>query len=238
MDYKKLEELSYKKLCEIANKLEIPIKRSKDSMYKEIKNVFKEYETYKKTKIDKYIKEKEIKKTKDYSIYLVENKDDNKKYIMKSFKKNKSSSSLNREVELQKLASDFDIAPNIVDIDTVSKYIIMENMDKHINLSKEITNKQQKQIISILKKLDKSQVYHDNIKIENFMYKGDNLSIINFSKSKPITNNLIAKYNTDTPNLTLSSLSLVLELKDKNFNKSSYELLLKYISEDKRSNWI
>lgn len=238
MDYKKLEELSYKKLCEIANKLEIPIKRSKDSMYKEIKNVFKEYETYKKTKIDKYIKEKEIKKTKDYSIYLVENKDDNKKYIMKAFKKNKSSSSLNREVELQKLASDFDIAPNIIDIDTVSKYIIMENMDKHINLSKEITNKQQKQIISILKKLDKSQVYHDNIKIENFMYKGDNLSIINFSKSKPITNNLIAKYNTDTPNLTLSSLSLVLELKDKNFNKSSYELLLKYISEDKRSNWI
>ena len=92
MDYKKLEELSYKKLCEIANKLEIPIKRSKDSMYTEIKNVFKEYETYKKTKIDKYIKEKEIKKTKDYSIYLVENKDDNKKYIMKSFKKNKSSS--------------------------------------------------------------------------------------------------------------------------------------------------
>ena len=114
----------------------------------------------------------------------------------------------------------------------------MENMDKHINLSKEITNKQQKQIISILKKLDKSQVYHDNIKIENFMYKGDNLSIINFSKSKPITNNLITKYNTDTPNLTLSSLSLVSELKDKNFNKSSYELLLKYISEDKRSNWI
>ena len=238
MDYKKLEELSYKKLCEIANKLEIPIKRSKDSMYKEIKNVFKEYETYKKTKIDKYIKEKEIKKTKDYSIYLVENKDDNKKYIMKAFKKNKSSSSLNREVELQKLASDFDIAPNIIDIDTVSKYIIMENMDKHINLSKEITNKQQKQIISILKKLDKSQVYHDNIKIENFMYKGDNLSIINFSKSKPITNNLIVKYKTDTPNLTLSSLSLVLQLKDKNFNKSSYELLLKYISEDKRSNWI
>ena len=238
MDYKKLEELSYKKLCEIANKLEIPIKRSKDSMYKEIKNVFKEYETYKKTKIDKYIKEKEIKKTKDYSIYLVENKDDNKKYIMKSFKKNKSSSSLNREVELQKLASDFDIAPNIVDIDTVSKYIIMENMDKHINLSKEITNKQQKQIISILKKLDKSQVYHDNIKIENFMYKGDNLSIINFSKSKPITNNLITKYNTDTPNLTLSSLSLVSELKDKNFNKSSYELLLKYKSEYKRRNMI
>lgn len=238
MDYKKLEELSYKNLCEIANKLEIPIKRSKDSMYTEIKNVFKEYETYKKTKIDKYIKEKEIKKTKDYSIYLVENKDDNKKYIMKTFKKNKSSSSLNREVELQKLASDFDIAPNIVDIDTVSKYIIMENMDKHINLSKEITNKQQKQIISVLKKLDKSQVYHDNVKIENFMYKGDNLSIINFSKSKPITNNLIAKYNTDTPNLTLSSLSLVLQLKDKDFNKSSYELLLKYISEDKRSNWI
>ena len=84
---------------------------------------------------------------------------------MKTFKKNKSSSKLKKEAKLQEMASEYSIAPKVIEIDTVSKYIVMEKLDIHLldvikKQKRDITKSQQKQIINIFKCLDKAKVFH------------------------------------------------------------------------------
>lgn len=164
------------------------------------------------------------------------------KYAMKTFRKQKSSNMLLREANLQKMASDVGIAPNIIDIDTVSKYIVMEKLDRHLlDIIKDqngiITKEQQKQIVSIYKNLDKVKVFHGDSNLLNFMYKGSDLYIIDFGVAKEITPNLVKNLGTNTPNVDIMIPGIATKLKEKGFSRSSYKYIIKCLSDYQKSQY-
>ena len=163
----------------------------------------------------------------------------NKEYAMKTFKKNKSVRALEREVLLQIRASREGAAPEVVDYDTNLRYIVMPIMDTNLV---EILRKQknilkvaqQRQIISIFKKLDSAKVFHADSNFLNYMFLGDRLYMIDYGMSKEITNTLIDKLGTETPNLHIMTLGLVVKLKDMGLASQSYSYLIRYLSKQQR----
>jgi tRNA A-37 threonylcarbamoyl transferase component Bud32 len=238
MNFTKLEKLNFSELKEHARKMGLKMKRDKKTLILDITEAFKEYEQYKTEKIDKYTKDKQLgDKGKEGTTYLV--KTEGHEYAMKTFRKKKSSKTLLNEAELQKLASTSGVAPEVIDIDTVSKYIVMEKMDRHLidSMKKQngnLNKTQQKQIIKIFQKLDCIGVFHGDSNILNYMYKGRKLYIIDFGMAKLINNSLIQKLGTQTPNIDIMILGMVLKLKELKCPPSSYEHFLPYISESQK----
>jgi len=234
-----LKKIKYDELKNIAKDMDIEIPRSKDKLIDSMIKCFEEYEKYKKNKIDKYEKIKQLgEKGKEGITYLVKTSK-GKEYAMKTFKKNKSSSKLKKEAKLQEMASEYGVCPKIVEIDTVSKYIVMEKLDTHLldiikKQNRDITKSQQKQIISIFKGLDKAKVFHGDSNILNYMFKDKKLYIIDFGMSKEIDDKLIKKLGTDTPNLHLMNLGFILKLKELQCLESSYSHLLTYVSDTEK----
>ena len=234
MDSKYLHNLSYTDLKKIAEGMEIEIDRKKDTLIENILVCFRKYEDYRKEKIDKYKKINQLgNEGKEGITFLVKTKE-GRQYAMKTFRKTKSSTRLRLEAELQEKASILGIAPKVVEIDTVSKYIVMEKLDKHLyDVLKEqdgnLTEDQQKQIIHIYKSLDEAEVFHGDSNILNYMFKKNKLYIIDFGMGKEIDSKLKRKLGTDTPNMTLMNLGFILKLKELECNPSSYEYLLKFV---------
>ena len=235
-----IKTLSYTDLKEIATNMDIKIPKSKVELVDVMIDCFKEYEKYRKNKIDKYEKIKQLgNKGKEGVTYLVKNIKNGNEYAMKNFRKNKSSDKIRKETELQKKAFEYDISPEIIEIDTVSKYIVMEKLDKHLyDIMKKhngnITKTDQKQIINIFKTLDKALVFHGDSNIMNYMFKGKKLYIIDFGMGDFIDEKLIKKLGTKTPNLDLMNLGFILKLKEFNSPESSYSHLIKYVSEENK----
>ena len=238
MENIKLENYNFTELKDIATNMNLTIHRSKNGLIEEITRAFQEYEDYKTEKLDKYIRGNQIgERGQQGTTYSVFDRD-GIEYAMKTFRKHKSSTNLQKEFDLQKLAANCGASPNVIDIDTVSKYIIMDKMDTHlVDTMKEqgpLTKLQQKQIIHIYKKLDNAKVYHGDTNLLNYMYKGTKLKIIDFGSASSITPSLIRKLGTDTPNITIMTLGLVLKLKDMKYQKTSYEYLIKYLTDEQR----
>lgn len=243
MNRDNLDKFTYLELKNIATDLHLNVRKSKDDMIGDILKAFREYEKYKKDKIDKYTKGKQLGENgKEGITYSVICSTDGKEYAMKTFRRNKSSALLRKEAELQKKAADVGVAPNIIDIDTVSKFIIMEKMEKHLlSVMKaqngEMTRQQQKQIITIYKKLDEAGVFYGDNNLMNYMFKGKKLYIIDFGIAKDITSALVSRLGTTTPNITIMTLGLILKLRDMGCSSKSYEYLSKYLSEDHRQQY-
>jgi predicted Ser/Thr protein kinase len=239
MDYTQLEKYSYSELKQLAQDMDLTIRRSKSDLIGEITKAFKEYEKYKKDKLDRYKRKEQLgAKGKEGTTYLVVS--NNNEYAMKTFRKQKSSTTLCKEAELQKMAADVGVSPNVIDIDTVSKYIVMERMDCHLvdvikKQNGNLTKNQQKEILSIYKKLDKARVFHGDVNLMNYMYKNNKLFIIDFGMSKEITSALIKKLGTDKPNIHIMTLGLALKLRNMGFPLSSYDYIAKHLSEEQRS---
>jgi tRNA A-37 threonylcarbamoyl transferase component Bud32 len=237
MDDLYLKTLKYDELKNIAIDMDINIPKTKFELINKIIECFTEYEKYKKEKIDKYKKIEQLgNKGKEGVTYLVKT-NDGSTYAMKTFKKNKSSNRLRNEARLQEIASNYNISPKIIEIDTVSKYIVMEKLDKHLfDILKEkngiLNIQQQKQIIKIFKTLDECKIFHADCNILNYMYKNKKLYIIDFGMSKEIDDKLIKKLGTSTPNLDISTLGFILKLKEFNCPSISYSYLLNYINDD------
>jgi len=240
MDYSKLEKYTCVDLRLMAEKMDLRIYRGKSDLIRVITDAFKEYEAYKKDKIDKYERFEQLgKKGKEGTTFLVRTKDGSE-YAMKTFRKQKSSTNLRKEADLQKMVSNLGISPQVIEIDTVSKYIVMEKLDLHlVDLMKQqggiLTKRQQKQIISIYKKLDIARVFHGDANLLNYMYKGTKLYIIDFGMAKEITQSLIKKLGTETPNMHIMTLGMALKLRDLKCTPSSYSYIVKHLSEDQRS---
>jgi len=234
-----LKKIKYEDLKNIAKDMDIEIPRSKDKLIDSMIECFEEYEKYKKNKIDKYKKIKQLgEKGKEGVTYLVKTSK-GKEYAMKTFKKSKSSLKLKKEAKLQEMASEQGISPKIIEIDTVSKYIVMERLDTHLldvikKQNRDITKSQQKQIISIFKGLDKAKVFHGDSNILNYMFKDKKLYIIDFGMSKEIDDKLIKKLGTENPNLDLMNLGFILKLKELQCLESSYSHLLTYVSDTEK----
>ena len=135
------------------------------------------------------------------------------------------------------MAADHDIAPNVVDFDTVSKYIVMEKMDRHlVDVMKRrdgvLSQTLQKRIISIYRKLDEAGVFHGDANLMNYMFKGSQLYIIDFGMAREITTSLVNKLGTRKPNLQIMTLGLVLKLRELKAPSSSYSHLVKYLTDE------
>lgn len=235
MIYEKLNDLTYFELKTMAVEMGLKIRRSKKDLICTITKAFNEYNQYKKEKIDKYTQIKNLGEGKEGTTYLVRTKE-GREYAMKTFRKQKSSKNLRKEAELQQIAASVGISPNVIDIDTVSKYIVMDLMEthlwNHIVQNEGLLPKTfQKQIISIFKKLDSCGVFHADANIMNYMIKGKKLYIIDFGMAKQITSELKKKLKTNTPNMTFMTLGLVLKLKELNCPPQSYSYLARYISD-------
>lgn len=240
MDYSKLEKYTCSELRVMAEKMDLHVYRGKSDLIKVISDAFKEYELYKKEKIDKYERFEQLgEKGKEGTTFLVKTKDGSE-YAMKTFRKQKSSANLYKESELQKMAASAGVSPEIIEIDTVSKYIVMQKMDIHlVDLIKKqegiLKKSQQKQILSIYKKLDNARVFHGDANLLNYMCKGTKIYIIDFGMAKEITPNLIKKLGTDTPNIHIMTLGFALKLRDLKCPQSSYAYIIKHLSEEQRS---
>ena len=202
----------------------------------------KEDESYKRISKNKYKTQEQLGNTgKDAKTYRVTDKFGNE-YAMKVFKKTKSGKKISEEVALQKVCSNADISPKIIDYDTENKFIVMEKMDGHIFdvIHKQygiITEDQQKQVIRLFKTLDKIHVFHGDANLMNYMYRGSKLYIIDFGYGKEIDDAQIKKLGTSTPNMEIMLLGFVMKLKDMRCPSESYSYLVKFLSPEKRSTY-
>ena len=153
-------------------------------------------------------------KGKEGTTYLVKDKY-GKEYAMKTFNKKKSPKTLKNEYLLQKKASGKNITPRVYTYDPVSKYIVMDKMDKHLydDIKKTgiISKKQQLRILEIFEKLDESNVFHGDANLLNYMVKNEQIYIIDFGFSKEITPKLIKQLETNRPNYHLMTIGFILK---------------------------
>ena len=250
-----LNTKSLKDLQKIIDKIGIKVSKDVNLKKKMIGKIIDFFETSsppsKKSESKKKIKE-EIKNHKSYDIYekignegkegivyLV--KKDGLEYAMKKFKNNKSSKKLDKEYEIQKRVAKYNICPQVYDVSTDidNKYIVMEKMDKHlIEVMKKqngnLTKKQQLDIIKIYKKLDDAEVFHGDSNILNYMYKNRKLYVIDFGMSSFIDDALKKKLDTDTPNLTLMTIAMIIKLKELDCPQESYLYLKDYVSDENK----
>lgn len=237
MDYSKLEQCSFTELKKMAKEMDLKSRRSKDEYVNDISDAFKEYEFYKKEKIDKYTRIKQLgKKGKEGPTYLVID-NENREFAMKTFRKSKSSNTLKNEYILQKKAASIGISPRVVEYDSISKYIVMEKMDEHlIDIIKKqkghLGRNHQFQIIEIFKKLDEIGIFHGDSNILNYMIKNKNIYIIDFGFAKEINSKLIKKLGTTTPNMKIMLLDLVIKLKEIGCSPTSWKYLKKKLSDE------
>ena len=160
-----LVEFSYTDLKSMAQEMGLRPRRSKKELISIIQTGLREYESYKKDKLDRYERISQLgEKGKEGTTYLVHTRQ-GQEYAMKTFRKQKSSTTLRKEAELQNLAACEGASPKVIDIDTVSKYIVMEKLDRHLydTMKKNngvLSKTSQKQIIALYRKLDRAGVFH------------------------------------------------------------------------------
>ena len=197
-------------------------------------------------KIKSRNRKRSLSNNKDYNVLdeLGEGKDgivydcrkNNIGYAMKTFSRRKSIKNITKECELQKRASEFQVAPKIIQLDIDNRFIVMEKMDHHLydDLKKQqglLTKKQQEEIIHVFEKLDDAKVFQGDSNLMNYMYdtKGG-LCMIDFGMGKKIDRKLCDKLGTQTPNLSIMNLGFILKLKDLQCPRESYEILLEHIT--------
>jgi tRNA A-37 threonylcarbamoyl transferase component Bud32 len=237
MDYKILDDLNITDLKQYAAYMDLDSKKSKKELITDISNALKTFEKYKTNQELKYEKLKKLGESgKDGTTYLVKN-NKNEYYAMKTFKKNKSSESIETEAYLQSLANKQDVAPRVKEVDTVLNFIVMEKLDYHlIDIMKKqdgnLSKSQQLNIIDIYKKLDIAKVFHGDANILNYMCTGNKIYIIDFGMSKKITSKLIKELGTSTPNISIMLLGFVLKLKELKCPETSYKYLITHLSKN------
>ena len=237
-----MKQLSIEELYDIAKSLKIKNYSSLSSVQllhaisKELDS--EKDEDYKRISTNKYKKCEQLGNTgKDAKTYLVFDKYDNQ-YAMKVFKKTKSGKKIAEEVHMQKLCSDAQISPKVVDYDTENKFIVMEKMDGHlfhvIQNTGILSEDFQRQILAIFKTMDRIGVFHGDANMMNYMIRGNKLYIIDFGYGTIINESQIKKLGTSKPNIEIMLLGFILKLKDMKCGEASYNKLVKYISSEKR----
>jgi len=151
-------------------------------------------------------------------------------YAMKVFKKNKSSNSINREVEFQRRASS--ISPQIIEVNAGKKYIVMERMDCMLyDILKEqkgrLTPHQQMEIIQLFKKLDDLRIFHNDISLTNIAFKEGKFYMIDYGFSVTTSHKDIA--GIKNPNVKFMSAGLLMSLKMSGYNVERFTEIRKYV---------
>lgn len=190
-----------------------------------------------KKNLDKYeIKQQLGLKGKDGKTFLVVDKF-GYEYAMKQFRKNKSTEGIIKEVQFQRRCSENHLSPKIIDVDIKNKFIVMEKMDYHlleeINASGGLlSEKRQKELVTLLKEMDRICVFQGDANLLNYMIKNDRLFVIDFGLAKEIDARLQKTTGTVTPNLKLMLLAFVIKLKESNAKQESFSFLKKFLSDE------
>lgn len=161
----------------------------------------------------------------------------NKKFALKQYKPNKSSSVIMKEANLQRRLAIVKACPNVIDVDVDRKYILMDRLDKHlfdINSDKTVSIDHQKQLVKLYDRMDSVGIFHGDANPLNYMTKGKKLYVIDFGMSKEITPALTRKLGTDTPNRHIMTLGMILKMKAMGFTSSSYKYLVTVIPIEQR----
>ena len=220
MDFKKLETFKFSELRRIAADMDLPKQKDSAGYLKVITAAFREYEKYKRDKIDRYTKLHQLgTQGKEGTVYLVRDNRTGKEHAMKCFRESKSSKTLLREITLQKEASEIGVCPKILDYDTISKYIVMEKLDQRLyDIMKKkdgaLSHNYQKQMISIFDKLDGIGIFHNDASPLNFMVNGKKLYIIDFGFARKVDSYLVKKYDTRKPNMKFMPVGFLLKMRE------------------------
>jgi len=234
---KKIQNYNMDELKKIAEKMELPVKKSKKQMVEEIMKAMKEYTDYKKEKIDRYTKISQLGDSgKEGTTHLVYDNKGEKELAMKCFRKAKSSRTLKKEYAFLRKAGKAGISPRAIDYDTVSKYIVMEKMDSHLyhelKKTKKLKKKHQLRILEIFSKLDELKIFHNDANLLNYMLKDGTVYLIDFGFAREINDRLIKGTKTEKPNTYLMTIGLIKKLKELNLEKESYKYLLKALPKE------
>ena len=239
MNYEKIKTLKVQELKKYAEEMYINHKQNKEDLVNDIILALKKYDSYNKKQSQKYKKIKQLGASGlEGTTYLVETKD-GISYAMKTFKPNKTADSIKKEAMLQKMTCNENISPNVIEVDLVNNFIVMDKMDGHLTekMKKQngnLNKTQQMNIINIFKKLDHAGVFHGDANMLNYMCKDNDILIIDYGMSKEITPELIKKLKTDTPNMNYMLVGFILKLKEMKCPDTAYKYLLNYVSnEDK-----
>lgn len=233
-----LEKKDKNELIDLAKKMDISSRvKTKKEIIEEMIKVFRKYEKYNHEKKDRFIKIKQLgDKGRESRTFLVTDRDTGKKYAMKTYRKNKSSKSLKDEYYYQELAAKEGISPAVISLDTVNKTMIMEKLDIDlVDLMKRqggvLTERQQKRIINIFKKLDEIKVFHLDANPLNFMAKRGRIYIIDYGFSKKITPRLCTQFKSLTPNIDYMTISFIKQIKYY-YPDSNFEYICKFITKE------
>lgn len=186
-------------------------------------------------KIPKFEILQQLGKGKEGTTYLVQDPKTSTRYAMKTFKKQKSISRLNVEVELQKIAATIGVAPEVHYVNDSERFFVMDKLDTHlIDIIRKndglLPAKYQTAILNVFRKLDKAKVFHGDANIMNYMIHKNKLYMIDYGMSKAINPALVERLGTSSPNYDIMSLGLVLKLRELGCPKESYEILLQAVS--------
>lgn len=222
-------EFSMKDLKDLATKLLLRHRKSKKQMILDINSALKEYEEYKKEKVDRYKKISQLGDPgKEGTTFLVTH--GNVEYAMKCFRKTKSSKTLKKEFTFLKQAGKLNISPKAIDYDTVSKYIVMEKMDSHlyseIQKKGKLKKAHQLRILEIFSALDKLKIFHNDANLMNYMLKDGVVYMIDFGFAKEVTPKLTKKLGTDQPNSHLMTVGLIKKLQELKITRNGEPVLL------------
>lgn len=165
------------------------------------------------------------------STYLLNH--NNKEYAIKKFLK-KQPKHIYKEACFQKIGYILGISPKVYSVN--QNNIVMDKMDKNFleylrENNAQIPEPLQYRIIDIFSKLDHAGVYHNDPNPCNFMFKNNNLYIIDYGYSKLITKKLIQKHDTPFVNIKFMILGLILRIRELfNDNTINYKILSKKIN--------
>lgn len=216
-----MQHLSQRELVDLAKTMGLTYKnKNKVRLRTEIKKAFQEYERYKEEKLDKYERLSQIGDGKEGKIYIVRVKG-GRKYAMKQFSQRKSSDTLRKELNYQQTASKHGISPKIRDYDTVSKYIVMDLLDKHILEVLDaqqwtLTEPQQNAILRLFTKLDEIGIFHRDPNPLNVMTKDGKWYLVDYGFAVDCSEALKKKHGTSKLNYHFMTLGLLMKLKEIN----------------------
>jgi tRNA A-37 threonylcarbamoyl transferase component Bud32 len=164
-----------------------------------------------------------VKKGKDGTItFLMKGK---KEVVRKTFRSNKNKDDIKNEIVMMKKAQKLGISPIVYssDIKAEKPFIVMEQLGKtlfeYMNKKKdkvELSQNHQRQMISILKKLDDNRIFHGDISPLNFMTGKENKSklyIIDFGMAKEMDDAFIKKHGKNA-NVKLGITVFILKIRE------------------------
>lgn len=231
-----LNSLSTKELVRIVQKFQIDSKHTRAVLIEKI------YERY--CEIKKYVSYSYVKQLghegKDGRTFLALD-EHGKEIAIKIFRKNKKGDKIQREADLQQIAARHGISPNVIEINTDGKYIVMDKLDENLydlfrKQNGQLTREQQVAILNLFTELDKCGVFHGDPNPLNFMKKNGKWYAIDFGFARKIDSKVIKKYGT-MPNRMYMTIGFKLQL-ERVYAQCKLEYFDKFIETFKKWNYI